>query len=76
MLGLLHMGSLLGMYKDAPDVLLSLVKTLVKRPSNDQKMTTMRQFCTFLTDVHLGVHIGGTAKFLIYLKKGVFGGTF
>lgn len=73
------MGSLLGMYKDAPDVLLSLVKTLVKRPSNDQKTTikqpdfiglkSVKNSVKMRVEGHLEGQFGGTAIFLIYLKK-------
>ena len=76
---------------------LSLVKTLVKQPTNGLQTeckrlaNSLQTACKWMNihelksvknsvktrvGVQLGVQFGGTANFLIYLKKQMFGGTF
>ena len=59
-------------------MLLPLVKTLVKRPKNDRiiKVKSVKNSVKTRVEGHLEGQFGGTANFLIYLKKQMFGGTF
>ena len=51
------------------------LRTTIKQPDSIG-LKSVKNSVKLRVEVHLGVHIGGTANFLIYLKKWVFGGTF
>ena len=51
------------------------LRTTIKQPDSIG-LKSVKHSVKMRVEVHLGVQFGGTAKFLIYLKKGAFGGTF